>query len=54
MTGMMLSALESISKEVVKSKMLVVFLTKSAYGKVSQAPCDGAYSGEYSAFVWGC
>ena len=35
MTGMTLSALESISKEVVKSKALVVFSAKSVYGKVS-------------------
>ena len=35
MTGMTLSALESISKEVVRSKALVVFSAKSVYGKVS-------------------
>ena len=35
MTGMTLSALESISKEVAKSKTLVVFSAKSVYGKVS-------------------
>ena len=35
MTGMTLSALESVSKEVVKSKTLVVFSAKSVYGKVS-------------------
>ena len=35
MTGMTLSALQSISKEVVKSTRLVVFAAKSVYGKVS-------------------
>lgn len=34
MTGMTLSALESISKEVVKSKTLAVFSAKSVYGNV--------------------
>ena len=34
MTGITLSALESISKEVVKSKSLVVFSAKSVHGKV--------------------
>ena len=34
-TGMTLSALESIAKEVVKSKTLVVFSAKSVFGKVS-------------------
>ena len=35
MTGMTISALESISEEVVKSETLVIFSAKSVYGKVS-------------------
>lgn len=35
MTGMTLSAIESISKEVLKSKTLVVLSAKGVYGKVS-------------------